>query len=92
MWTVVVLPAPLGPSSAKIVPSATSRSMPSSTALSPNDLRSPVARIAGRVRVLVMVPRLVTVALVATAVPRMRPAGFSPVSPRLQSAGRGDEV
>src|SRR3546814_7047557 len=29
--SVVVLPAPLGPSRAKIVPSATSRSMPSST-------------------------------------------------------------
>ena len=37
---MVVLPAPLGPSSAKTVPSATSRSMPSSTTCSPNDLRA----------------------------------------------------
>ena len=44
--TAVVFPAPLGPSRAKIVPSATSRSMPSSTTLSPKDLRSPVAAIA----------------------------------------------
>ena len=41
--TVVVLPAPLGPSSAKIDPSATFRSMPSSAVFSPNDLRRPVA-------------------------------------------------
>ena len=46
MFTTVVLPAPLGPSSAKIVPSATSRSMPSSTTCSPNDLRNPLAEIA----------------------------------------------
>src|SRR5207244_473065 len=39
--TIVVLPAPLGPSSAKIVPAATSRSMPSSATWSPNDLRNP---------------------------------------------------
>jgi hypothetical protein len=43
---VVVLPAPLGPSSEKIVPSGTSRSMPSSTTWSPNDLRNPAALIA----------------------------------------------
>ena len=48
IWTVVVLPAPFGPSSAKIVPSATSRSMPSSTTWSPKDLRRPVAVIADR--------------------------------------------
>ena len=35
IWTIVVLPAPFGPSSAKTVPSATSRSTPSSTTWSP---------------------------------------------------------
>ena len=40
---VVVLPAPLGPSREKIVPAGTFRSMPSSTTVSPNDLRSPAA-------------------------------------------------
>src|SRR6266542_2815805 len=44
--TVVVLPAPLGPSSAKTVPAGTVRSIPSSTSLSPNDLRRPTAAIA----------------------------------------------
>src|SRR5207342_1815748 len=53
--TMVVFPAPLGPSSEKIVPSATVRSMPSSTTLSPNDFRSPVAEIAVRVAVIVVV-------------------------------------
>ena len=47
MRTTVVLPAPLGPSRAKTVASGTSRSMPSSTTLSPKDLRSPEAQIAG---------------------------------------------
>ena len=47
MWTVVVLPAPLGPSRAKMVPSWTTRSMPSSTTLSPKDFCSPVTAIAG---------------------------------------------
>ena len=42
IWTVVVFPAPLGPSSEKVVPSAISRSIPSRTVLSPKDLRSPV--------------------------------------------------
>src|SRR6266851_2240424 len=51
---MVVLPAPLGPSSEKIVPSATVRSMPSSTTLSPNDFRSPVAEIASRVGIIVI--------------------------------------
>jgi hypothetical protein len=80
MWTVVVLPAPFGPSSEKTVPSGTSRSMPSSTSWSPNDLRSPVAAIAGRDGMVVMLPRLLPVAPVATAEPRMRAAGFTPVS------------
>jgi hypothetical protein len=44
--TVVVLPAPLGPNSENVVPAPTSRSMPSRTAVPPNDLRSPVAVIA----------------------------------------------
>ena len=39
---MVVFPAPLGPSSEKVVPSAISRSIPSRTVLSPKDLRSPV--------------------------------------------------
>ena len=39
----MVVPAPLGPSRAKTVPSATSRSMPSSTTWPPKDLRRPVA-------------------------------------------------
>ena len=45
--TIVVLPAPFGPRSAKIVPSVTSRSTPSSTAVSPNDFRTPVTTTAG---------------------------------------------
>src|SRR5215471_7867841 len=48
MCTVVVLPAPLGPSRANIVPSRTTRSMPSSTTLSPKDFCNPVTAIAGR--------------------------------------------
>src|SRR5215471_17684511 len=47
MCTVVVLPAPFGPSRAKIVPCRTVRSMPSSTTLSPKDFCSPVTAIAG---------------------------------------------
>ena len=47
--TIVVLPAPFGPSSANTLPSATSRSTPSSTTCSPKDLRSPVAVMAERV-------------------------------------------
>jgi hypothetical protein len=46
IWTMVVLPAPLGPSSANVVPSATSRSMPSSTTWSPYDSRRAVATMA----------------------------------------------
>src|SRR5262245_53616084 len=46
MCTVVVLPAPFGPSRPKIVPAGTCRSMPSRTTWSPNDLRSPAALIA----------------------------------------------
>ncbi len=46
----VVLPAPLEPSSAKIVPSATLRSIPSSTTRLPNDLRNP------RVSIIIIVP------------------------------------
>jgi hypothetical protein len=42
--------APFGPSSEKIVPSATLRSMPSSTTLSPNAFRRPLASIAGAFR------------------------------------------
>jgi len=46
MLTVVVLPAPFGPSMENTDPSATSKSMPSSTTLSPYALRSPVTAIA----------------------------------------------
>ena len=52
---MVVFPAPLGPSSEKIAPSATLRSIPSSTTLSPNDFRSPVTEIAVRVTVIVVI-------------------------------------
>ena len=45
--TIVVLPAPFGPRSAKIVPSVTVRSTPSSTTVSPNDFRTPVTTMAG---------------------------------------------
>src|SRR5690242_20368354 len=45
-FTVVVLPAPLGPSMEKTDPAATSKSMPSSTTLSPYALRSPETAIA----------------------------------------------
>ena len=38
---VVVLPAPLGPSSAKTSPWSTCRSMPATASTSPNDLRGP---------------------------------------------------
>ena len=41
MRTVVVFPAPLGPSSASTVPAATSRSTPSSTVVDPYAFRSP---------------------------------------------------
>src|SRR6266508_656128 len=86
MCTVVVLPAPLGPSSAKIVPSATCRSMPSSTTWSANDLRSPVALIAGWDGVVVILPSSLTVALVATT----RRACMAPGSPRFQGGFRAD--
>src|SRR5215831_14966313 len=55
MCTMVVFPAPLGPSSAKMVPSATVRSMSSSTTLSPNDFRSPVTETAALVAVIVVI-------------------------------------
>src|SRR5215470_11845845 len=45
-FTVVVFPAPFGPSREKTVPAGTSRSMPSSTVLSPNAFRSPETAIA----------------------------------------------
>ena len=47
IWTTVVLPAPFGPSRAKMVPSATFRSMPSRTSLSPYDLCRPGRRSPG---------------------------------------------
>src|SRR5215472_14157188 len=46
MRTIVVLPAPLGPSREKMLPSATTRSTPSSTMCSPKDLRTAWALIA----------------------------------------------
>src|SRR5690606_17238706 len=45
--TIVVLPAPFGPSRAKTVPSATDRSMPSRTTFTPYALRNPRTAIAG---------------------------------------------
>src|SRR6266550_4514459 len=44
-FTVVVLPAPFGPSRENTVPARTSRSMPSSTVLSPYAFRSPETAI-----------------------------------------------
>ena len=51
--TVVVLPAPFGPSSAKTSPSPMDRSTPSRTTFSPYALRRPVAETAVRVACLV---------------------------------------
>ncbi len=45
-FTVVVLPAPFGPSREKTVPAGTSRSMPSRTILSPYAFRSSETAIA----------------------------------------------
>ncbi len=45
MRTVVVLPAPFGPSRANTEPPATRRSRPSSTGVGPNDFARPVAVI-----------------------------------------------
>src|SRR5690348_6735936 len=45
-FTAVVFPAPFGPSREKTVPAGTSRSMPSSTVLSPYAFRSPETAIA----------------------------------------------
>src|SRR3954468_11229688 len=47
MRTVVVLPAPLGPSTPRTVPGAASSSTPSSARTSPNDLTRPLTSIAG---------------------------------------------
>src|SRR5215207_881753 len=51
--TVVVLPAPFGPSSASTLPVASSRSTPSSARTAPKRLVSPSATIAGRPSALV---------------------------------------
>src|SRR4051812_8397192 len=47
MRTVVVLPAPFGPSTPSTVPGAASSSTPSSARTSPNDLTRPLTSIAG---------------------------------------------
>src|SRR5580698_9351177 len=52
MRTIVVFPAPLGPSSEKIAPRATERSTSSSTVCSPNDFRTPPALIANTSRLI----------------------------------------
>src|SRR5690348_3578935 len=54
MFTIVVLPAPLGPSRAKTVPEATVKSTPSRTILPSKDLRKPLATIAAGADALVM--------------------------------------
>ena len=46
IFTAVVLPAPFGPSSANTDPAGMCRSMPSSTILSPYDLRRPTVETA----------------------------------------------
>ena len=45
--TIVVLPAPLGPNSANTLPRSTANSSPSRTTLSPKDLRTSTAVMAG---------------------------------------------
>src|SRR5215212_1921254 len=47
MRMVVDLPAPLGPSSPRQIPSGTSRSSPSTATMSPKDLRTPRSWMAG---------------------------------------------
>src|SRR3712207_4826203 len=47
MRTVVVLPAPLGPSRPSTVPAGTSRSPPESAWTAPKDLRRPLASMTG---------------------------------------------
>src|SRR4051795_10236299 len=47
MRTVVVLPAPLGPSTPSTVPGATASSTPSSARVGPKDFTSPLTRMAG---------------------------------------------
>src|SRR3954454_9665926 len=47
MRTVVVLPAPLGPSTPSTVPGATASSTPSSARVGPKDFTSPFTRMAG---------------------------------------------
>src|SRR3954463_13878653 len=47
MRTVVVLPAPLGPSTPSTVPGPTASSTPSSARVAPKDLTSPLTRMAG---------------------------------------------
>jgi hypothetical protein len=46
IWTVVVFPAPFGPSNARTVSLLTTKSMPSSTVRSLNDFLSPFTTIA----------------------------------------------
>ena len=61
MRTIVVLPAPLGPSSARIVPSSTARLTLSSTTWSPNDLRTSRATMPDAAVTLVMAFSLLVV-------------------------------
>src|SRR5215475_951032 len=79
-----VLPAPLGPSGENVVPAPTSRSMPSRTAVSPNDLRSPVAVVA----LVMLLPFAITVARSAAITSRVHAAGFIAVSRRFHSLAR----
>src|SRR4051812_32364500 len=87
IWTVVVLPAPFGPRSEKIVPRGTCRSMPSRTTLSPYVLRRPVASMAG-VPVVPVAPVAVgVVGFMAQSVPG---GGFRAASRRFQQGGRAE--
>src|SRR6266545_5684217 len=61
MRTIVVLPAPLGPRSARIVPSSTARLTLSSTKWSPNDLHTSWATIPVAADTLVMAFSLIAV-------------------------------
>ena len=74
MRSIVVLPAPLGPSTPKIWPRRTSRSMPSTARMSPKSLTRPVALTARSA-----MSRFVELFMGKNAGPRFQ-GGFTPVS------------
>jgi hypothetical protein len=66
--------------------------MPSSTSWSPNDLRNPLARIAGWALVVVMDTSLGHGGPAATSSPSMPATGFTPVSGMFQGLSRSSGV